>query len=419
MNRIKSLIEFNIKHNFLLNKKIKEIDKYYSVSDVESLKNERFLTLINKVSNNKFYKEFYKTHDIDFLQIKTYKDLKNLPILKKNDVKLNSSSIKSSPFLFKGYTSGTSGTPLVVYRDLKSIINENAYVWWYRSQFGLSPNDKKISLRGDLDKGKLFYYDSKSRTLYISSFNLNKTTFNEVWNKINEFKPKAMVGYPSSLFTLAELFKLHNKELKIPLAFTSSETLYPHQELLISDTFQAKICDWYGNSERTIALYRSEEYYYEPLLYSINNYKEDCVISTSLINDVFPLINYEVTDIIKTNGDYSEIKKSKIINKILGRSEGGVQLPDGSKIGSASLSLIFKDMDILNSQIIQVDNHNLIFNIVAGNNFKSEEELEKKIAQKLGTEINVKINKITNEEIIYTSAGKYNLVHHINKGINL
>ena len=411
IQKIKSILEFNLKHNFLLNKKIKEIENFYNSDNIEDLKNQQFQSFFKSVSKNPFYKNLYRDYGIDSSMIRTYEDLQILPTITKLDVKQNTNLIKQKTLLFKGYTSGTTGSPLVIYRDLKAIVNENAYVCWYRMQSGLLPNEKKVSIRGDLEKKELFYYDSVSKTLHISSFNLNENTFNEVFNKIKSFQPKALIGYPSSLATLATFVISNKKQIEIPLSFTSSETIYKHQEDLILGAFNSEIFDWYGNSERTISLYRHDKKYYEPLLYSINNYKSDCILTTSLINDAFPLVNYQVDDVVETSLNYSKTKKSIVIDKIHGRVENYLILSDGSKIGSAALSLIFKDIDLVNSQIVHIKKTNTInFNIVVGGTYKNNNNLKKRIREKLGDDMNIEINIITNDEIIYTTSGKYNLV---------
>ena len=56
----------------------------------------------------------------------------------------------------------------------------------------------------------------------------------------------------------------NNYKLCIPLAFTSSESIYSFQKSLIRESFGCKLYDWYGNAERSIAL--QEEF---------NEYKED------------------------------------------------------------------------------------------------------------------------------------------------
>ena len=95
-------------------------------------------------------------------------------------------------------------------------------------------------------------------------------------------------------------------------------------------------------------------------MYSVNSYKKRNVLTTSLINKDFPLINYKVDDIIETNNTYDKSKLSISINKIKGRQGSFIELYDGSKVGTAALSLIFKDIDIISSQIIYIEKGILI-----------------------------------------------------------
>ncbi|MFK5878235.1 MAG: hypothetical protein QM478_01930 [Flavobacteriaceae bacterium] len=409
------------KHNFLLQQKIREIEEYYENPKILDLKNERFKRLINRVfDNNKFYKKLYAEHGIEKSSIKTLDDIKKLPIINKQIVVKHSKLIKQGvPLLIgKGYTSGTTGTPLEVYRSYNSILTENAYVWWYRIKSGLNPKDRKISIRGDLDRNKLYFLDKYSNTLHISSFALNSTNIKEIVKLIKEFNPKAALGYPSSLFTISSWLLENNEELFIPLSFTSSESLLFFQEEKIKKAFNTNIFDWYGNSERTIALYRDENKYYEPVLYSINEYNVENVITTSLIGDYFPLIRYEVNDKIINLNDFNFKKKSTTISSIQGRIEEYIVLPDGSKVGSAALSLIFKDIDILNSQIIQNDKMSLVFNIVPGKHFSGKNKLLIKIQRKLGNSIQIYINLVEKSDILLTKSGKYKLVISKIKTIN-
>jgi len=410
IKRLKSILEFNLKYNLILKNKIAEINSYYNEKNTDELINQQFLKIIKIAEKNSFYQKYYSEHEISFKSIKDISDLKKVPHLTKNMVKQNGHLLKQKLLMHKGYTSGTSGSPMVVYRDFSSILKENAYVWWYRMQCGLNPRDKKVSIRGDLEKDQLYYYDKALNTLHFSSFNLNRDNFKIIWNKIIRFEPKAIIGYPSSLAVLGNLFSEAGKKCNIPLCFTSSEGLYDHQENIIQKTFNSVIFDWYGNSERTIALYRDNNKYYEPLLYSVNLYKPDCVLTTSLINKAFPLVNYKVEDVIKKSENYDYSKKSFIIDEINGRKEEYIVLNDGSRVGSAALSLIFKDVDIIISQIIQVSPQKLIFNIVPGPRFWDIENFKKSIMVKLGFKTEIIVNIVSNDDIIYNSSGKYSLI---------
>lgn len=414
---LRNLVNKQVRFNFLVKRQIDKIKRDLDSQNFLEQQNKFFIkTFHNAYHNTKFYKNFYADFGVNVKDIQDISDLSKLPTLYKTTVKENTDKIlTSNSFIhLKGYTSGTSGSPLVVYRDLASIIKESAYVWWYRDLSGLKFHDRKVSIRGDMDKRKLFYVDHVSNTMYISSFNLNVSNAKTIFNKIASYNPRAIIGYPSSLNTLSILAARLGIKINIPLAFTSSETLFPNQELAIKETFNSNLYDWYGNSERTIALYRDNRTlkYYEPPFYSINKFDEDKTLTTSLTNKVFPLINYEVDDLIVTSRIFSVEKKSVIIDKIEGRKSDYITLSDGSRIGSASLSLIFKDMDIQCAQIIQDKNESLCFNVLPGKKFSVEQKamLSRNISSKLGDDVGDIINIITEDEVIYTNSGKFKFI---------
>lgn len=414
IKELKLYSQYIIKHNFLLKKKIKQIEEYYKSSNNLHLKNDKFIRLIHSTfDNNKFYKNFYSEHGIEKSDIKTIDDISKLPVINKQTIIENSNLIKQGMYLFsnKGYTSGTTGTPLTVYRNYDSILTENAYVWWFRLKSGLELKDKKISIRGDLNRNSLYSFDKVSNTLYISSFALNDKNIKKIIAVIKDFKPKAALGYPSSLYTIASWLVENNQELDIPLSFTSSESLLAFQEEKIKLAFNTKMYDWYGNAERTISLYREEGKYYEPFLYSINEYTQSNVITTSLINDYFPLIRYEVNDKIIASEDFNIEKKSFVVNSIEGRVEDYVVLLDGSKIGR--LDVVFKGVkNIKFAQIIQEEKFSVIVKIVKGTNFSTRDEakLINNLVMKLGQDFKVHIQYINKEDLEITSSGKFKLV---------
>ena len=410
----KSLINFYLIFNFILSKKIEVINKNYESKNHEFLKNEAFIKLLkNTYKNNRFYSKLYNQHGVNIKSINSIEDAKKLPIITKESVKKYSGLIKQSKGLFvrKGYTSGTTGSPLTIYRDYNSILNEHAYIWWYRINSGLSPKDKKISIRGDLNRDTLYYLDKASNTLFISSFALNDSNIAKIIPIVRKFKPKAVLGYPSSLFTFAIWLKEKNEELNIPLSFTSSESLLGFQEQTIIKAFNTKLFDWYGNAERTIALYREDSKYFEPLLYSINEYEDNRLITTSLINNYFPLIRYEVSDVIENTGKYDFEKKSIIIESINGRVEDYVLLPDGTRVGR--LDVVFKGVNnIKMSQIIQKDKFSLDIRLVPLPNYSKKDELLliKNLNSKLGNDVILNIVLVGKSQIEYSKSGKYKLV---------
>lgn len=410
---MKDFLKFHLRHNFLLEKEINKIDSYFQLDSLAEKQNKAFLKVIDAAKKTAFYPKFYERNGIDIHQIHSLDDLEKLPILQKKHIKENPPAFLSKAkkiIKTKAYTSGSTGSPLLVYRDYKSILNENAYVWWYRQRAGLAIQDKKVSLRGDLDRSKLFYFDKTANTLFISSYHLNREKLPQIVDKICQFQPKALLAYPSSAFTLAGLLKEANKELNIPLVFTSSESLLSFQHEKIEQTFKTNIYDWYGTAERTIALYSEGNKYYEPPLYSVNEYLEDSVISTSFINKFFPLIRYQVNDVVQHQNKFSKEHKSIEIDEINGRSEDYVKLPDGSKVGR--LDIVFKNIEgIKKAQIIQYSLHKVDI-LVVTDNFSSSEKikLQQNLEDRLGHQIEISIKKVEEYQLYQAENKKFKFV---------
>ncbi len=410
---MKDFLKFHLRHNFLLRTEIKKIDGYFQLNSLKEKQNEAFLKLIKAAKKTKFYPSFYEKNEVDIHQIYSLDDLEKLPILEKRYIKENPSSFLSTKRHItktKGYTSGSTGSPLMVYRDFKSILKENSYVWWYRQRAGLSIQDRKVSLRGDLDRNKLFYFDKAANTLFISSYHLNKKKLLQIIEKITEFQPKALLAYPSSAFTLASLLEEDNKELVIPLVFTSSESLLAFQKEKIQQCFQAKIFDWYGTAERTIALYSEKGKYYEPPLYSLNEYKTNKIITTSFINTLFPLINYQVNDVVGHQNIYDEERKSIEIDRIQGRIEDYILLPDGSRIGR--MDVAFKNIKgIKQAQIIQHSIQKVEVLLVTKDfTVEEEEKLLQNLKDRLGEQMKLSISKVNEGELQQSENKKFKFV---------
>ena len=289
--------------------------------------------MLCKVSQKSpFYAALYRRHGVDINRIKSVRDLERCPIITRQDLIDHYRDIFLGSRLnrIKATSSGTSGQSVTVYRDYQSVIEEGAYQWAHRISFGHHPGMKTVVIRGDLSRQEQERYDPFTKTLYLSSFRLNQENAARYFNRISNFAPNAIFAYPSSVESLANFFIEQGQRLRIPLIFTSSETLYSYQREKIAQAFEAKVVDWYGNAERTIALKEGAGGWYDQLpLYSINEFRDDCIITTSLINSGFPLIRYRVDDVVLPRPtDWKEK-----IRRIRGRSDDVLTLLDGTRVG--------------------------------------------------------------------------------------
>lgn len=411
---IKDLIAYKIKFGSGFEKELKRVIDLSNCSKQElmDLKEEEFIKQYrNAFSNSKFYKELYKSRGLNIESVKSLSDSSKLPIIDKNIVKKNSAELltKSRLTVFKAYSSGTTGTPLQVYRDFSSTIKEYAYGHFFQQMHGYHLGDPVVSLRGVLDRNTVSYYDKSNNVLYISSFHLNTGKIDEIYKMITDFAPKVIKAYPSSMHILAtELYKM-GKTLSIPLAFTSSEVLHGFQRELVQKVFNTNIFDWYGNAEQTVAFGQFDDCLYREFpLYSHTEIEDDHLITTGFINTAFPLIRYKVDDVVKlapmSNG-------TCIVEKIEGRDDDYVVLKDGQRIGR--LDLAFKKANqLLAAQIIQNKVGEVQVNLIPDSKFSKEDgvDLEKKLRNLLGTDCLIHFEQIETDQLIRSNKGKFNLV---------
>ena len=284
VNQIKDSIAYFTRHNFLLYRQMAKITALETMdpADLRKLEEKEAMKMIRfAAENSEFYKKRYAKINLKGSFSDVYPEL---PVITKADIRANENTIVTDPvhLLKKAHTSGTSGSPLNMYRSAGAILKENAYVWQYRISQGLNLGDPFVSMRGVLDNKTMHYYNKAENTLYLSSYLLNKGNIKKYAELLNEFQPKAIFAFPSSLFTLSNLLEEADLQVQVPLLFTSSETLYPFQREKIENVLGARIFDRYSTAERTILLHECKQgNYHSAPKYGISDFLDKGVITTA------------------------------------------------------------------------------------------------------------------------------------------
>ena len=420
MNKyLKESIKYLLRSYPVIYPYVKEVERMYNMSHDElQERNERiFLNIFRKAyTKSSFYHKLYTEAGIKLEDIKCLGDISKLPVVTKDMILHQSDALLTTSKwkLLKNRTSGTTGTPLTVFEDWKSIWREQAYFYCYRKRCGYTYGQPLVSLRGNLGKKDTMMYVHISNTLYLSSYNINEQTVWAYYKGIEKRSPRAIEGYPSSLSHLALLLKDKGLYCNIPVCFTSSENLLDFQRQLIEERFHTKIFDHYGTTERTIRISESIKHdgYFEDPGYSINEYLKDRVISTSLINSAFPLIRYQSSDVVILKENTKDERVS--IDRIQGRSGNCIKGKDGSIYNNAALTFILTySHNIRYAQFIQKKNGKVLLNIVPEAVFSSQnlDELKQMIDLKIGlSNLELEINLIKEQDLIYTTRNKYSYI---------
>lgn len=210
--KIRETLKYLLRSKTIISPQLKRVDKLYRMSSEEmyAYKEATFLRIFHLAYNkSQFYHSLYTQQGIKEDDIKSLGDIKKLPIITKDMIKEDPSSLLTVPKweTVKNHTSGTTGSPLVVYEPWPALWTEQAYIVSYRRRCGFETgNDVLASLRGHLDRKDMKMYVGISKTLYLSSFQLNSFNITKYYESLSRHQPKAIEGYPSSILICAYSF---------------------------------------------------------------------------------------------------------------------------------------------------------------------------------------------------------------------
>jgi len=257
------------------------------------------------------------------LPLTSLKQLESLPILTKNDIRLNQQTIKCSNIpaerFVESRTGGSTGEPTVYFWDKKGMDWNRASVYraaeWGNTRLG----ERTVQMSGShFDytqsqrlQNKIVYFLQRYRD-YPVGF-LTKEILENYYQNFMRFKPSSIWGYASGVAIFADYIKQHHSQDDFSFLraiMTSSEKLWPHQRALINDVFQGeKVFDQYGSRELYIASECSvhQGYHVHGEVVIVEIVRADgrqCepgelgkVVITDLSNHAFPFIRYEIGDL--------------------------------------------------------------------------------------------------------------------------
>jgi len=393
---------------------------------------------------SKWYKQKMKEAGVAYnlIQENPIKALNRMPILSKTDRKKNTDLIVNTnrEITSIGYSSGTSGSPTKNYVDKESI-NRSFALWKrFHHAIGLKTKFKQVRFSGriliDSDKTKppFWVYNYFEKQLLMSSYHLKEENIKHYVNKLNKFKPELLDGYPSAIYIISK----HINQNSLPLSFVpkaiavTAETLYDYQRLEIEKAFKCAVYNQYASSEGSPFitectkgnLHLNLDSGIFELITKEGNVAQPGelaqLVVTSFTNLKTPLIRYNIEDtvILPKKGIHCNCGcLMPVIEQITGREDDILWTKEKGYVGR--MGPAFKGLDnIIKSQIIQPNATEIIVNIIVNSNFseKEEKQLLNNLKDRLGKNIDYKINKVKN--IPLGANGKYNTVKR-NFKINL
>ncbi|WP_119773700.1 exopolysaccharide biosynthesis protein VpsH [Vibrio cholerae] len=319
-------------------------------------------------------------------------------------------SLNKPSVVVKGATSGTTGTPLTVLQDMRSVIREQAFVARQLSWAGYRKGDKRAWIRGDMvvplsqKQGPFWRYSWFEQMIVLSSFHLTPQTMSSYLQAMVDFGVEVIQAYPSSIATLARYLEANQSyyPAKLKSIITSSESLSAEDRQVIETRFGCKVFDWYGLFERVAAIGQCEhgryhllsDYSHVELLAAGDGRYE--LVGTNFNNQYFPLIRYKT-------GDHVHLSENEacpcgrafpVIERIEGRIGDYLVGEDGQKVHI--LNHIPKGIaGIMACQFVQSERGQIVVKVVADAEQFNQEQQKQLISNtqaRLGSSLNVTID---------------------------
>jgi phenylacetate-CoA ligase len=265
---------------------------------------------INRVP---FYKEFYEKCGFKIEHLKSFDDIRRIPIINKSILQEYTVEKRISDVTHRYLmnTGGSSGNPLSFYVGRNFMSNEWAHIHYAWESIGYNKSNARLCITGRQIAGGVKFDILRNNigvNMYVPFSQLRVNLMHILSNA--QDKSLFLYGYPSTLFEFANYCNTQDSDLleivrrKIKGILLGSEFPYPHFRNAIESIIQAKTLSWYGHSEGCILAHEQEyPYVFCPLQtygYAEAEKVEEgyTLIGTSYSNYVFPFIRYDTEDIV-------------------------------------------------------------------------------------------------------------------------
>ena len=363
--------------------------------------------------------------------------LEHWPVLAKETVRIDPRAFLADGVdprrLVRDNTSGTSGTPLIVWFTPEVVrawyaLNEARWRGWY----GVSRRDRSAMIGGQLvtpiarTRPPFWVRNLGLRQLYLSAYHLSPAWIPRYVDALNAFRPRFVWGYASALHALA-CGALDQGLVMPPIAavMTNAEPLYDHQREAIERAFDCRVRATYGMTEIACAASECDarRMHLWPEAGALEVLADDAdvavpdgrigrLVVTGLLNEAQPLIRYAVGD----RGALSPAgaaacacgRTLPVLASVEGRVDDVVLTADGRRIGR--LDPVFKGtMPIREAQIVQEALDRLVVRLVPGTGYTAAtgEEIRARLRDRVGA-LHVEIETV--DSIPRSANGKFRSV---------
>ncbi|TCK19041.1 phenylacetate-CoA ligase [Thiogranum longum] len=355
---------------------------YLPASRLGKIRDRRVRSLVNHAAKYvPYYRELFHEHGIDPRAIRTAADLEMLPLLDKQTVRDNPRAFVSTSrrgqtaIPFK--TSGSTGMPLTIYHDRRSLLANMARTWpekaIIRKVLGNNRAGRQATILYPSSTVRRIwelyreysFVPGPSRQLLLDV----NDPFDEIIKAINTFKPDIVSGYGSYLETLFRMVDARQTAVHLPRVLTyGADNMTEGGRQLIENKLGIRVFSRYNSVESFRIGFTCEQHHGFHIREDLcclrvvdahGNTPGDGepgeVVISNLVNRGTVLINYRIGDLgVITQKPCPCGRTLPMLASLEGRSEDIIYLADGRMVHPRIIWNVFKGRnDLLQYQLIQ------------------------------------------------------------------
>jgi phenylacetate-CoA ligase len=214
--------------------------------------------------------------------------------------------------------------------------------------------------------------------MLFSYYHISEETLPLYLERLAEFRPASLEGFPSTLLILAQALNRRRATIPIRAVFSSSEPLYGVHRSQIEQAFETKVFDLYGQAERVVCatecgmhtgLHVNPEYGILEVLAGDRKAgpgESGQIVGTGLNNYGMPLLRYMTGDTARVSPTLCPCGRAMpLLDTVEGRVADTIVTPDGRRIPGDGIMCAFHGIgNIARSQVVQEGPDTLVVYIV-------------------------------------------------------
>jgi len=374
-----------------------EKSQWWNPAKLKKLQEKKIRRMIGYVYNKvPYYRKIFKDANLQPQDIQKREDLVKIPVLTHQDIRQNldnlTSAEKPKSSLFRCQTTGTTGHPLILYKDESELGSSKACLYRGWKWCGYEIGEKKAHIWGrrliaskyDNLKENLKRY--LLRSIFIGAWDLSEEKIEFSIKRLKSAKPTFLSGYVSAIYLYADFINRGGSRAKFNLrgVSTTAEPLLGYQRRAISKAFRCDVFDQYGCGEINSLGFECEKHMglhvpIERVHIEFLDLKDDSpvsegemgkVIVTCLDNYGMPFIRYDTEDLgIKREEFCTCGRKLPLMDQITGRTFDLIRLPNGKVIYPGFFAYVLEELewiaeyDIIQFQLIQKKSDHIVLKL--------------------------------------------------------